>query len=630
MGWDQLTPMVTDFGISRPKGDPDATSEGHFGMRGTPSYMAPEQFATDGSQVGPLSDVYALGATLYSLLTGRPPFQAATTKETLALVRSSEPASPKALVPSLSRDLETIVLTCLKKEPQRRYASAGAPASDLQRWLDGFPIQARPVSKFEHAKRWCRRRPGVAVLLAVLILTVTSNLVGLFILWRRSETAGPCREQRQGGFRGASRLVGLLTETSDAPQLVMSERIEKASACGARFMVKLRRDQGVSAPNVVAIGNLARVLSWDLRRQGNNAESRALLTEALTFLGEMKNQTDDPRVDISHAKILIELGYVARSEANFDEALSFFCGAEKVLSGLVHDPRDLDVITLIDSLRRTIARSLDRGGQVEARRRFLESHIQMLERLNHDPDSNPVIGLLADLSRLSLASDVAACVKLRANLRRFPTGARLPQEIHDRLVDWILLDVDPYPSGTDAVGNPLGRLEPEAHADAVILAIESRCEAIGVDAGVFPAVAYEVAKAASYLGAGATKGRSTGRCPQNLGLSLRIREEAGTAESWRGDVSSREERGFRARSENCLAGGSQGLRRDRSGVAAGLGRSRDRIALDPKNFETRSRIASLQEKLIKLTAGRQSSRSDSRFDPVKNVGPGTVPVSHAP
>ena len=124
--WDQITPMLADFGIARMGDDPGTTATGPLGVRGTPSFMAPEQTAGVRTAIGPRSDVYALGATLYSILTGRPPFQAASVIETLDLVRNGEPAPPRTLVPGLPRDLETIVLTCLRKEPQRRYASARA------------------------------------------------------------------------------------------------------------------------------------------------------------------------------------------------------------------------------------------------------------------------------------------------------------------------------------------------------------------------------------------------------------------------------------------------------------------------------------------------------------------------
>ena len=286
--WDQVTPMLADFGIARAGDDPRATATGQIGVRGTPSFMAPEQVAGDRAEIGPRSDVYALGATLYSLLTGRPPFQAASVIETLDLVRTREPAPPKTLVPGLPRDLETIALTCLRKDPRRRYASAAALADDLKRWLQGFPIQARPVSKLEHAARWCRRRPAVASLLAVLALTVASSLVGLLTLWRHSETERSRAEnalarviESDKATSGAVRdLVGLLNSTVEAPQMLASERVHSASRVVRDLTAKLRQDRGIAASNLVAICELERQLADDLLRRGKYADSRTLLTDS--------------------------------------------------------------------------------------------------------------------------------------------------------------------------------------------------------------------------------------------------------------------------------------------------------------------------------------------------------------
>ena len=213
--------------------------------------MAPEQIAGDRAAIGPRSDVFALGATLYSLLTGRPPFQAASVIETLDLVRTREPAPPRTLVPGLPRNLETIALTCLRKDPQRRYVSAGALADDLERWLDGFPIRARPVSKIEHASRWCRRRPALASLLAVLALTVASSLVGLFTLWRHSEAERARAENALARAIDSDKatsaairdLVDLLATTVDAPQMLASERLDKTSRVVRDLTAKLRQDR---------------------------------------------------------------------------------------------------------------------------------------------------------------------------------------------------------------------------------------------------------------------------------------------------------------------------------------------------------------------------------------------------
>jgi serine/threonine-protein kinase len=166
-------PRVTDFGLAkRVQGDSGLTGSGQ--IMGTPSYMPPEQAGGRRGEVGPAADIYALGATLYALVTGRPPFQAATAMDTVLQVLSDEPVPPRRLNASIPRDLETICLKCLEKEPGRRYASAAALAADLRRFLTGEPIAARPVTWLERAAKWARRKPELATLytfgpLAVLL-----------------------------------------------------------------------------------------------------------------------------------------------------------------------------------------------------------------------------------------------------------------------------------------------------------------------------------------------------------------------------------------------------------------------------------------------------------------------------
>ena len=161
-----------------------------------------------------------------------------------------------------------------------------------ERWLDGFPIRARPVSKLEHAGRWCRRRPAFASLLAVLAVTVASSLVGLLTLWRHSEAERARAEnalaraiESDKATSGAVRdLVGLLATTVDAPQMLASERSRKSSRVVRDLTAKLRQDRGFAASNLVAICDLERELAEDFRRRGKFAESRALLMDSLELL----------------------------------------------------------------------------------------------------------------------------------------------------------------------------------------------------------------------------------------------------------------------------------------------------------------------------------------------------------
>jgi serine/threonine-protein kinase len=173
------TPKVTDFGLAKAVADDSSRTESGS-VLGTPSYMAPEQARGAVHDLGPHTDVYALGAILYHMLTGRPPFQGASTLDTLEQVRSREPVPPGQLL-KVPRDLETVCLKCLQKEPRKRYESAEALADDLRRFLDGRPVLARPVSAPERAWRWCRRNKAVAALTAGVVLSLLTAVVVLAV-----------------------------------------------------------------------------------------------------------------------------------------------------------------------------------------------------------------------------------------------------------------------------------------------------------------------------------------------------------------------------------------------------------------------------------------------------------------
>jgi hypothetical protein len=169
-------PKITDFGLAKQmdsKGDLSHTGA----ILGTPSYMAPEQAEGRVHDVGPHTDVYALGVILYECLTGQPPFAGGSVHEMLARVSSHDPVSPRQLIRGLSRDLDTICLKCLEKTPAKRYASARDLAEDLRAYLDGRPIKARPVGRLERVLKWTRRRPAAAMLLAFCFIALNLFII---------------------------------------------------------------------------------------------------------------------------------------------------------------------------------------------------------------------------------------------------------------------------------------------------------------------------------------------------------------------------------------------------------------------------------------------------------------------
>jgi serine/threonine-protein kinase len=177
-------PKITDFGLAR-RLETDSGQTRSGSILGTPSFMAPEQAHGLTHEAGPAADLYSLGAILYVMITGRPPHQGTTMLETLDFVRNREPLPPSQLQPKVPRDLETICLKCLQKEPSRRYADAGALADDLRRFQEGAPILARPVAAPERVLRWARRHPRDAALIAVVSLLIVT-VIATQAIWARA------------------------------------------------------------------------------------------------------------------------------------------------------------------------------------------------------------------------------------------------------------------------------------------------------------------------------------------------------------------------------------------------------------------------------------------------------------
>ncbi len=254
-------PHVTDFGLAKRQDfDSNLTTAGQ--VIGTPSYMAPEQALADHDKVGPLSDVYSLGAVLYCLLTGRPPFRAANAVDTYSQVVHQEPVSPRQLNSTVDRDLETICLKCLQKEPSARYASATALQADLQRFLHLEPIKARPIGFAPRSWRWCRRNPFVSTLGALLAVSLVSvSIVGPIVAFKQAAL----HQQAEGLVKDKDQLLdekeGLIDRLNSAVDETQIARglAEDSARSLHHQLVKMYVDRGNGE---ATRGNSVAALPW--------------------------------------------------------------------------------------------------------------------------------------------------------------------------------------------------------------------------------------------------------------------------------------------------------------------------------------------------------------------------------
>jgi WD40 repeat protein len=227
-------PKISDFGLAKclhQKGSQTSTGA----ILGTPQYMAPEQAAGQTKDIGPAADIHALGAVLYEALTGRPPFCGATLMETLDQVRSREPVSPSRVHSGLPRDLVTICLKALAKEPSRRYARAAALADDLRRFLSDQPVSARPVTRWERGWRWCRRNPLIAGLSGVAAVFLLCTLAGLGIIALVRDERDKALANLERAEKAEAEARGLQRQIKISEHLARATAVRCSRQCGQRF-----------------------------------------------------------------------------------------------------------------------------------------------------------------------------------------------------------------------------------------------------------------------------------------------------------------------------------------------------------------------------------------------------------
>jgi eukaryotic-like serine/threonine-protein kinase len=381
-GWDAIIPKVSDFGIAR-SAEPSATDTGRIGPGGTPSYMAPEQITRPRREMSARADIHGLGAILYHTLTGRPPYQGATVLETIDLVERQEPVPPRRLNPKIPRDLETICLKCLQKDPGRRYPSAHSLADDLAQWLDGRPIKARPVSPPERVWRWCGRRPAVAALAGALALTLSAGFLSVLVLWRRAEAE---RRRAEADSQTTSEVLGQVVGFSVGAYQTGSSAdpgpfIRSLQPTRQRLLEVVARQPGHAVISR-QLGALDVHLGHALMQAGRLDEARAVLDESVRCWDEIIALDPlDREARFNQISSLYRFAEVAVKQGRFDEAVDHLMRAVKEGEGLVGARLDAtSTIALCDS-RYRLASFLECHGDPEQASSLMAANRRMLDNL---------------------------------------------------------------------------------------------------------------------------------------------------------------------------------------------------------------------------------------------------------
>ncbi|MBC8874800.1 MAG: protein kinase [Planctomycetes bacterium] len=449
-------PRVTDFGLAKrlEAGDgPTASGD----ILGTPSYMPPEQAMGRRDGIGPAVDVYSLGAILYCLVTGRPPFQAATVLDTLAQVTDQKPVSPRQLNPALDRDVETIALKCLQKEPARRYASAAELAAELRRFLSGESIRARPVGTAERTWRWCKRKPviaGLSAIAAALSLTVVLLLAIGYrreaILRREAEAA---RTMADENARQAEAQTLVALRTLESVVFDMQQELANVPAAhsvrGSLLDTAIDRLQDVArsletAPKAdlnlavahLELGDVFLTIGGSSGR-GATAEAHRQYERGNEILRTLSSDKPDDwlvqqNLSVSYERMgdtLRSLGNLAKAQQAYDECLRIIAAESN------RNPENTVArsgIASAYSKQGEVAWELgDVTGAIEAHGKSLEGY-QLLAKLNA-ADPSYQRNLSVCYSRLgeirlwqgetdSARDDVARCLNIREKLAAQSTG----------------------------------------------------------------------------------------------------------------------------------------------------------------------------------------------------------------
>jgi CubicO group peptidase (beta-lactamase class C family)/tetratricopeptide (TPR) repeat protein len=409
-------PRVTDFGLAK-MGERDSALTGSNQIMGTPSYMSPEQAGGLRGAMGPAVDIYALGATLYCLVTGRPPFQAASPVDTVLQVINNEPISPRRLNPAVDRDLETICLKCLEKDPARRYASAAALGEDLRRHVEGEPIVARPATAWDRALKWARRKPAIASLAASLALAIIVGFPAVTGLWVRAESNRAEAERRRTEAE-ANLMLAIATVDDFHTRVSQSRQLQVPSLQGLRrelltaarkiyedFVVRKVGDGGLQKS---VAGARLRVAKIDAELDGPASAATAFRTALDSYELVAANEPDDPQV---RAGLADSLRGLALSESDPAVSLSLFRRAQTIRAALVAEaPRDENLLLELARVEVDLAEALQAASRPAESLPWYERAREIEERLvGSQPDDAERLATLGETTgRMAILLDRTA------------------------------------------------------------------------------------------------------------------------------------------------------------------------------------------------------------------------------
>ncbi|MBL8823221.1 MAG: protein kinase [Planctomycetia bacterium] len=400
---------IADFGLAKRMEVPGKTESGT--VLGTPGYLAPENLMKhpDEATHGPASDIYSLGAILYELLTGRPPFRGETVAETLVQIQTELPLSPRKLRPGLSRELETICMHCLDKEPQRRYATALQLAEDLDRFLMHEPIMVRPANVMERAMKWARRKPALAALAIVLLASLALLTVGGISYERRLQAAllrtESERDRADSNYRSAREALERMLQKLDDPRRANVPQLQALRREQQHEIVQFLQTVTANTsndPKIMRDVSKALYTSGRLRLVlGELEQARQDLQRSITLLRELQQQSPDDsslRLDMAGSLQALAVTYPMGSE-NLRLNEEVLAIQTKVA---LEQPENRDI-------QRMLAITLHNQGsnyislkQLDKAEEFLLKSIKVLEHISVDVNSAPQIEFAETEVNLSL------------------------------------------------------------------------------------------------------------------------------------------------------------------------------------------------------------------------------------